>query len=365
MVLSVGIRVDASIDIGTGHVMRCLTLADTLKGLGATCTFICRRHPGNLLSLIAQRGHGVIALDAGSGPLPEGAAMTYAAWLGVDWTRDARETRKALGSACLDWLVVDHYALDYRWERALRMCCSRLMVIDDLADRVHDCNLLLDQNLGRSAQDYQGLIDPAASLLIGPRYALLRPEFSQWREFSLARRTRPEVKQMLIAMGGGDKNNVTGKVLDELKRCKIPLDLRITVVMGAFAPWLETVKLQVAQMPFPAGVVVGVSNMAEIMASSDLAIGAAGGGAWERCALGLPSLLMILAENQRSGSAALAEINAAILCASASEISERAMFFTTDKNGKSALQKISNSGAALVDGEGSNRVALAMGATRV
>ena len=345
--------------------MRCLTLADTLKGLGATCTFICRRHHGNLLSLIAQRGHGAIALDAGSGRLPEDADPMHAAWLGVDWTRDARETREALGSACLDWLVVDHYALDHRWERALRTYCRQLMVIDDLADRAHDCDLLLDQNLGRSAQDYQGLLDPEASLLIGPRYALLRPEFSQWREPSLARRTRPDVKHVLIAMGGVDKNNVTGKVLDSLKGCKIPLDLHITVVMGACAPWLEKVKLQVAQMPCPAEVAVGVCNMAEIMASSDLAIGAAGGGAWERCALGLPSLLMILAENQRSGSAALAEMNAAILCASASEISERVMFFTTDKNGQSALKKISDSGAALADGEGSNRVSLAMGAPRV
>lgn len=345
--------------------MRCLTLADTLKGLGATCTFICRRHPGNLLSVIAQRGHGAIALDAGSGLIPEDADLTHASWLGVNWSRDAGETLEALGSAYMDWLVVDHYALDHRWEEALRSHCCRLMVIDDLADRAHDCDLLLDQNLGRSAKDYQELLHPTASLMIGPRYALLRPEFSQWREYSLARRCRPEFKHLLIAMGGVDKNNLTSQVLVALKGHKIPLDLRITVVMGACTPWLAEVKQQVAQMPCPTEVLVGVSNMAELMANSDLAIGAAGGGAWERCALGVPSLLMILAENQRSGSAALSENSAAILCASTSEISERVMFFLTDKDRQSVLQKLSDSGAALADGEGSTRVSQAMGTHRV
>ena len=345
--------------------MRCLTLADTLKGLGATCTFICRRHPGNLLSLIAQRGHGAIAFDAGSGLIPEAGDPTHAAWLGADWNRDAGETREAIGNAHLDWLVVDHYAIDHHWEKALRPKCRQLMVIDDLADREHDCDLLLDQNLGRSAQDYQGLLPPAADVLIGPRYALLRPEFSQWREYSLARRRCPEIRRLLIAMGGVDKDNVTGQVLEALKGRTMPVDLRITVVMGACAPWLPEVKQQVAQMPFPAEVVVGVNNMAEVMANSDLAIGAAGVGAWERCALGVPSLLMILAENQRSGSAALAEMSAAVLCASASEISERVIFFLTDKNGKSILQKISDAGAALADGEGSTRVSQVMGTPRV
>lgn len=360
MGFSVAIRVDASIEIGTGHVMRCLTLAEGLRRLGATCTFICRSHSGNLLSLIAQQGHNVAALDGDRGHVTEAGEPKHAAWLGVAWWRDAEETRKAIGGGHLDWLVVDHYAIDHRWESALRPSCDRVMVIDDLADRVHDCDLLLDQNLGRSDQDYQGLLSPTASLLIGPRHALLRAEFFQWRERSLSRRVNPGVKHVLIALGGVDKDNVTGQVLIALKACSLPSDLRFTVVMGAQAPWLAEVRQLVAEMPCPAALAISVNNMAELMAGSDLAIGAAGSSAWERCALGLPSLLIILAENQRSGSLALAEKKAAVLCSSATELSECLMFFLNDKNSLSLLQKMSNSGAALADGDGASRVVLAM-----
>lgn len=319
--MRIAFRTDASLQIGTGHVMRCLTLADALRERGAECLFICRPHPGNLLTQIAERGHQAVALPALTADTK--AALTdppHAAWLGTDWMNDADDTRQALGNERVDWLVVDHYALDRRWEHALRPNCQRLMVIDDLADRPHDCDLLLDQNLGRAAEDYNSLLPGNATMLIGPRYALLRPEFAQLRAESLARRANPQLRHLLITMGGVDKDNATGRVLDALQACPLPRDLRITVVMGPHAPWLQQVQTQAAQMPRPTQVLVGVNDMARLMADSDLAIGAAGSTAWERCCLGLPTVQLVLAENQNEAASALSSLAAVVSITSIADL---------------------------------------------
>lgn len=307
-------RVDASLQIGTGHVMRCLTLADALRERGANCIFICRQHEGHLLDLIAQRGHSIAALPIVNAQ-NEFAIIdgpVHAKWLGINWYDDALQTQQILSGDIADWLIVDHYALDHRWEQALRVRCSRLMVIDDLADRSHDCDVLLDQSLGRLADDYEELLPVSALCLIGPQYALLRPEFAQLREFSLQRRANPRLRQLLVTMGGVDKDNVTGMVLEALKQCLLPEELRITVVMGPHAPWLRQVQHDAKQVPCSTRVLVGVSDMATLMADSDLAIGAAGSTSWERCCLGVPTIQLVLAENQKEVAVALAEIGAVL-----------------------------------------------------
>lgn len=309
--MNIAFRTDASVQIGTGHVMRCLTLADALREQGAECMFICRPHTGHLLDLIAQRGHKAVALPGLPAEVTGASGdTTHAHWLGTDWTHDAADTRQALNAEIVDWLVVDHYALERRWEQALRPNCQRLMVIDDLADRPHDCDLLLDQNLGRTAEDYSDLTPDNATRLIGPQYALLRPEFAQLRSASLARRVQPEFKRLLITMGGVDKDNATGQVLDTLKACPLPEGLEITVVMGPHAPWLQHVQAQARQMPWSTQVLAGVSNMAQLMTVSDLAIGAAGSTSWERCCLGLPTIQLVLADNQREAATALSTMGA-------------------------------------------------------
>ncbi|MGD9710315.1 MAG: UDP-2,4-diacetamido-2,4,6-trideoxy-beta-L-altropyranose hydrolase, partial [Halothiobacillaceae bacterium] len=239
--MSVAFRVDASLDIGTGHVMRCLTLADALAAGGAECRFICREHPGHLIEHIRGKGYRVDALPVGASLLAingEGRpteSPPHAHWLGCRWETDAAETRAILCQDKPDWLVVDHYALDARWEKALKGSYKKLMVIDDLADRPHACDLLLDQNLGREPGDYEALVSAHCRRLIGPQYALLRPEFAALREYSLQRRRRPEPRRLLITMGGMDQPNATGKVLEALKTCPLPSDCQITVVMGASA----------------------------------------------------------------------------------------------------------------------------------
>ena len=353
-------RVDASIQIGTGHVMRCLTLADALCDRGSRCTFICRPHRGHLLEVIAQRGHHAVALPKLTETevrLPTDSA--HAAWLGTDWQTDAQQSREALGGEGVDWLVVDHYALDLRWEQALQPHCQNLMVIDDLADRPHDCDVLLDQNLDRSARDYSGLLKPNTITFTGPQYALLRPEFAQLRSQSLARRAQPQIKHLLITMGGVDKDNATGQVLQALTACHLLTDLRITVVMGPHAPYLAEVQQQSAQMTWPTQVLVGVSGMAQLMADSDLCIGAAGGTSWERCCLGVPTLLLVLADNQMSGAAALERAGAALAVKTVQDIPQVVELYLSNAVA-SKLKSMSQAAASVSDGLGWQRVVAAM-----
>ena len=358
--MKVVFRTDASFQIGTGHVMRCLTLADSLRELGAQCTFICREHQGNLLALIEQRKYKTIALPAPNIKHCEFASSpARTAWLGADWFTDAQQTRQALGSNVPNWLVVDHYAIDRRWEKAVRTHAKRLMVIDDLADRQHDCDLLLDQNLGRTEQDYGCLLPAHVRSLVGPQYALLRPEFAEIRAESLARRANPQLHNLLITMGGVDKENATGQVLDALKEFVLPQDLRITVVMGPHAPWLAQVKARAEKFSRPTQVLVGVSNMARLMADSDLAIGAAGGTAWERCCLGLPSLVLVIAENQRAGAVALHNANAAILLDACHQIAS-VISGWQPKQLQDSMLRMSHAAAAVTDGSGSVQIAKQM-----
>jgi UDP-2,4-diacetamido-2,4,6-trideoxy-beta-L-altropyranose hydrolase len=306
-------RADASLQIGTGHVMRCLTLAEALRDQDAQCSFICREHPGNLIDLIRQRGFLVHALRCDQDWIVQESTPSHIGWLGADWQTDAKESKIGAGEKAIDWLIVDHYALDSRWELAMRSHCRYILAIDDLADRTHDCDLLLDQNLGRKVQDYGGLLERNTTTLIGPEYALLRPEFVALRSQSLVRRqNKPQLHRLLVTMGGVDNENATGQVLAALQVCNLPADLRVTVVMGSHAPWLEQVKVQAAQMPWKTEVLVGVNHMAQLMYASDLAIGAAGSTSWERCCLGLATIQIALARNQVAIAHALSDAGAAL-----------------------------------------------------
>lgn len=357
-------RVDASLEIGTGHVMRCLALADALRVLGGECVFICRRHKGNLLELIGRSGYRSVGLNLPKANIQAGEnSLSYWEWLGANWREDAIETARCVkefnNDERPDWLIVDHYAIDKRWEEFMRPRVKRIMAIDDLADRMHDCDFLLDQNLGRSAKDYVDLLNSDVRTFIGPRFALLRPEFSAWRGRSRLRRNPPVFKNILISMGGIDKDNATSIVLDALKNCTWLKQLHITVVMGAGSPWLSFVKDKTKQMPWPTQVVVGAKNMAELMAECDFSIGAAGSTSWERCCLGLPSVQVALAENQKLISKALDSAGAAV----ALEIKDiiRTLPQTLSKFANAQmLQAMSNAASSITDGDGVQLVSRAL-----
>ncbi|MGY0554822.1 UDP-2,4-diacetamido-2,4,6-trideoxy-beta-L-altropyranose hydrolase [Vreelandella titanicae] len=349
-------RVDASLEIGTGHVMRCLTLAQALRHIGAECHFVCREHRGNLIDFIKTQDfivHRLPMPDDGSKSLSseEINEPSHAHWLGVSWQTDAEACRAYIEALSPDWLVVDHYAIDSRWEAFVCPHNTRLLVIDDLADRKHLSDMLLDQNLGREAEDYMALVPMCCRSFIGSEFALLRPEFAQWRDVSLARRCQSmELRKLLISLGGVDKDNVTGQVLEALKHCDLPDGCKISVIMGATAPWLNEVKVQASTLPWPTEVVVNVSDMARRMSEADLAIGAAGSTSWERCCLGLPTLMLVLADNQRAIAEALNRAGAAVFLDSVNtrDIS-RNVNALLERGG---VWKMSKAAASLTTGQG-------------
>ena len=292
--MKIAFRVDASSQIGTGHFMRCLALADGLKQHGVQIRFVSRGLPEHLRDMLAAKRHEFALLSTP----PDDATwdeLAHAAWLGVSQAQDATNTIQALSDVDWDWLIVDHYALDARWEKTLRQTARQIMVIDDIADRRHDCDVLLDQNFYADMQTrYAGKVSAHCQLLLGPRYALLRDEFRILHE-QVKPRSGP-VKRLLVFFGGVDADNYTGRTIEVLGEISIS-GLHVDVVIGAQHPCREWIEAACAQHGFICH--VQTDKMAELMAAADLAIGAGGSAAWERCCLGLPSLAISTVDNQQ------------------------------------------------------------------
>ena len=367
--MRVVLRADASLDIGTGHVMRCLSLAGRLRDLGHECRFICRTLPGHLMARLEADGFAVTALPAPDAVMPPTPSLAH--WAGVTWERDAAEVRAALPLG-VDWLVVDHYAFDHRWEMAAGLPGCKIMALDDLANRVHACDLLVDQNTGRQDRDYDPLLPPKAERLTGPRFALLRPEFAALRPASLARRRAQGFTpdHGLIFMGGTDLPNATGQILRHLRSLLVrdgPLIRRLTVIMGPTAPALEDIRRLAADMPIPCTVMANVPDMAALMAEADIAFGAVGGAALERCVLGLPTLAVVLADNQTSGARSLAALGAAVVLGThdSPDLSARISDELRRLSTPGALRAMSEAAARVTDGLGIGRVVAALEAPLV
>jgi UDP-2,4-diacetamido-2,4,6-trideoxy-beta-L-altropyranose hydrolase len=293
--MSVAFRVDASAAIGTGHFVRCLTLADRLKQRGLETRFICRSLPEHFRRILATKEHGLVVLCSSLSDQKHDISE-YAVWLGVSQEQDANETIEGLADKTWDWLVVDHYALDMCWESRLREVVPNILVIDDLANRTHDCNLLLDQNcLPTSNASYSEMVPVDCKLLLGPRYALLREEFKAWHD-SIEPRSG-DVKRIFVFFGGVDAYGYTEHTIEALGGIS-HLDLRVDVVIGAQNPRREQIMTLCHQYSFDCH--IEVTNMAELMAMSDMAVGAGGVNVWERCSVGLPAIVICIAENQKA-----------------------------------------------------------------
>jgi len=304
---SILFRCDASLSIGIGHVMRCRTLARELRRRGAEITFICRQQPGDLIELLRQEFQVLalppLATAASSSPL-EGRAL-YAAWLGCSQQQDVSDCLAALeqaGNAGAQWLVVDHYGLDAGWECAMREGLGsepppQLFVIDDLADRSHSCDLLLDQNLiVEMDQRYRNYVSNNCRLLLGPSFALLRSEFREYRQKSLERRAHSALKRLFISMGGSDPENETTKAVYGAAISGIAWE-RVDVVVGS--GYRAHTDLAVAMERLPTSKLhIQTNEMAKLMTQADLAITGAGSITWEKCSLGLPSIVVEIGDNQ-------------------------------------------------------------------
>ena len=343
-------RVDASITMGTGHVMRCRTLATVLKKQGADIQFITRAHPGHLGDMLARDGFTVILL-----PPPvdiENKVDDYAAWLGVSQQEDADQTIAAFAKQPCDWLIVDHYGLDRFWEALLQSLPHKLMVIDDLANRPHECDVLLDQNYSVAGRDrYQPWVPAHCCLLLGPRYALLRPEYAQYRKTMVPR--TDDIGRVLVFMGGADNFNMTGKVLSALSVEQLA-HLELDVVIGPNFVHKAEVTNQANTRPNTH--IHGTRpHLADLMAKADLAIGAGGATTWERCYMRLPSIVITIAENQRPSISTLHEQGYVVWAGDASNITskkvtEAVVMFLTASHKKRLV-----SCSELVDGKGLDR----------
>lgn len=355
--MKVILRVDASERIGTGHFMRCLTLADTLLKRGAQCVFLSRDLPAHLQQLVQRQGHTLRHLPVHEVGACEGD-LAHSDWLGTDQVSDAADCLAALQGQLHDWLIVDHYALDHRWETQLRQVAGRILVIDDLADRRHDCDLLLDQNLYHDMQTrYAGKVPQACRLLLGPRFALLREEFRQLRE-TLAS-PRAQVRRVLVFFGGVDARNFTGQALAALANVG-PASFEVDVVLGAQHPQRAAIESLCQAEGFRCH--VQTSRMAELMAGADLAIGAGGTATWERCSLGLPTLALSTADNQTRQLADAAAQGLVYAPEPGMDVQATlAMHLPALLHNAALRHLISRSGMAAVDGLGAQRLATRMG----
>ncbi len=294
----VAFRADASLSIGTGHIMRCLTLADELRRNGVESLFICRSLPGEMSGEIERRGHRTVMLTNRNEKDNSGDTDRIEQWLGTSAAADAEETIQALRREEVEpeWMIVDHYGIDQRWERRVKPRVGCMLVIDDLADRSHDCDLLLDQNLyERMSERYEHLVNPDCVRLLGPHYALIREEFLQARTFMEPR--SGSVHRLFVFFGGVDSANLTSRTLTASQKLK-DLNLEIDVVIGNQNPHRAEIEALVSHLPHTR-LQVQSNEMARLMAQADLSIGAGGTTTWERAYLGLPSVTVVVAENQR------------------------------------------------------------------
>jgi len=356
--MKVVFRADASNRMGVGHLMRCLTLAEVLRGRGCDTRFICRAHPGNLVELLQRQAMPVTVLSAPS-EVPNVNAEDYASWLGVTQAEDAEQTIEALHGDRPDWLVVDHYGLDAYWEQRLRPYFVKLMVIDDLANRRHDCDLVLNQNYSDAGEGrYRGLVSENCRLLLGPRYALMKEEYATYR------RTLPPrdgvVRRVLVFFGGSDPHNMTGLALEALSAPEFQY-LEVDVVVGANNSHRAVLAEQAAARPRT--ILYGSRpHLADLMAPADLAVGAGGGTTWERMCLGLPSLVVSIADNQRPACEALSRAELIQYAGSFKDVRSTDLVEALKRSigSRERLVMCSTQSQLLVDGLGALRVAEAL-----
>lgn len=362
--MRVTFRTDAGTTIGTGHLMRCLALAEGLRAAGAECLFLCRDGIGALAQMIAEGGHRLQMLPEANERqrVSDGESLAHDHWLPGGWQQDLDACLDELASKpAADWLVVDHYALDHRWETGMRAVARSVMAIDDLADRGHDCDLLVDQNLmpamvGR----YDGLLPPRCRPLLGPRYALLRSEFS--RPDETPRAPRGATPRLLVMFGGADAADLTLRAVQALAH--IGWQSPVDVVAGPLYPALDSLRSAIKVLP-AAELHAPARDVAALMRAADLAVGSPGVASWERCACALPSLTIAQASNQEKVGEALAEAGGHWYLGRAADVSDDELQDALRVLGRNGFVRHAMSGVAtsICDGQGVRRVVRQMLAT--
>jgi UDP-2,4-diacetamido-2,4,6-trideoxy-beta-L-altropyranose hydrolase len=353
-------RVDGSTEIGGGHVMRCITIAQKFKKLGAICIFICKAHEGNYTTQIRELGFIVFVLPLNlttinDNPLFIKRECSYDQWLGSDWLFDANQTILNIKNIKSECLIIDHYAIDSLWEQRLRPYVPTIIVIDDLANRAHVCDLLLDQSLGREKRDYANIVNSECKILIGPKYALLREEFYKTRCEPLSKNKNRNTIEVLVAMGAMDKDNLTEIIIDKIISAPFFNQVNMTLVLGLNAPWISSIMSRIRGLS-NVKLLVHPLNIAKLMANSDVAITAGGGTSLEICCMGLPGLVIITADNQTNSAYSLSAMGAIELIDKTRISIDLIKQLDFLINNSLKRQAMSNNACAIIDGKGCDRV---------
>ena len=285
--MNIVFRVDSSYQIGSGHLIRCLSLAQQLKSTN-NISFICKNLDKNLSFLVKEKGFKLFLIKKTSSYNND--KLFHSSWLHSTQNEDANQCIEILKKEAIDLLILDHYALDYRFEKQISPFVKKLMIIDDLADRKHHCNILLDQNYYKNyKQRYDKLVPSKCLKFLGTKNILLRNEF-----FQVKRKIRTgQVNNIFVFLGGIDKQNITNKVIQALKDFKFS---EVNIVIGAMNT--QKNKLIEACQKYNFHYHFNINYIAELMAKADFAIGAGGATTWERAYLGLPSICISIAHNQ-------------------------------------------------------------------
>ncbi|EDZ62326.1 FlaR protein [Sulfurimonas gotlandica GD1] len=270
--------------------MRCLVFASKLRNNDYDVAFICQSREANMIEYIRSNGFYVSVISETN-----------------NWQKDADETIcliRSIYKKFIEWIIVDHYELDYKWEKVLREYTNKIMVIDDLANREHDCNILLDQNYYHNMEErYIKYVSPCTTLLLGPQYLLLREEFINARK-NIGTRAR-HIQNIFVFFGGSDMKNYTQKALDCIKRLNRS-DITVNVAIGSQNPYRKNIS-KICESSANMKLYVQTNKIAELMAQADIAIGSGGISTYERIYLKLPSLVITLADNQEEALKALVD----------------------------------------------------------
>lgn len=335
------IRADASIAMGTGHVMRCLALAQSWQDAGGRATFAAAEITPALRERLLAEGCQVVDLTCRAGS-PE----------------DARKTSALAAEVLADWIVVDGYQFTGGYQRAIKDVGGRLLFIDDYGHCDHYfADLVLNQNLG-AKEEFYAARETYTRLLLGTRYCLLRREFAAWREWK--REIPPLARKVLVTMGGSDPENATARVMAALRTANIE-NVEAVVVVGGGNPHFAELQEMASRSDFPVQFHRDASNMAEMMCWADMAVSAAGSTCWELAFLGLPALLFDLAENQTSLARQLHQRDCAVHAGNRHFMPDDLAGRLRSLSGSQQLREtLSRRSRLLVDGAGARRAVAAL-----
>jgi len=347
MSLNLVIRADANSIIGTGHLMRCIALAQAWQERGVCVTFLSHCQSEALQRRVIKEGFEFVFVER---PHPDPADLKQV----LDRLKNFRK-----GSG-IPWLVLDGYHFDSDYQRSIREAGSRLVVIDDYNHLSnYHADILLNQNIGAELIPY--ICDLKTVKLFGPKYALLRTEFLTWKNRIPKQSENP--RRVIVTLGGADPDNITLKVLRALLQTRLK-GFGIDVIVGPANPNIKELEFEIqcaqkatVQLTNSIQLLYSI-NMPEIMAMTDVAISAGGSTCWELCFFGKPFLVLITAENQRGIARGLDKVGSAICLGWHQDVTMNQIKTNLESllNDTQGRRELSIKGRKIIDGQGRNRV---------